>query len=151
MLPPSGFSAASPIDRPPPPMSTHARRPSDGAAPRAVGSAPALRVVKKLAPGQPGTKKLLERHGSALLCVRYQHDAPRLYRYTTIELVVDSRPIHPARFDAASFGLHLEREEHQLRRTVKLAGARWDPVDRLWWMRGKTIRQLGLEDRIRGV
>ncbi len=114
-------------------------------------AAPALRVVKKLAPGQPGTKKLLERHGSALLCVRYRQDALKLYRYTTIELVVQAGPVHPARFDAASFGLHLARHEHQLRRAVKLAGARWDPVDRLWWMRGAAIRKLGLVDRIRVV
>lgn len=114
-----------------------------------VGSV--LRVVKKLAPGQPGTKKLLARHGAALLCVRYRQDALKLYRYTTIELVVQAGPLHPARFDAASFGVHLERHEHELRRTVKLAGARWDPVDRLWWMRGTTIRKLGLVNRIRDV
>ncbi len=112
---------------------------------------PVPHVTKKLHPGQPGTKKLLARHGAALVCVRYRQDALRLYRYTTIELVVHAGPIHPARFDAASFGLQLEQHEHELRRTIKNAGARWDPVDRLWWMRGATIRKLGLVNRIRGV
>ena len=119
--------------------------------PRAARTTPALRVVKKLVPGQPGTKKLLAHHGPALLCVRYRQDALKLYRYTTVELVVHSGPLHPARFDAASFGLHLARDEHDLRRAVKLAGGRWDPIARLWWIRGAAIRTLGLVDRIRST
>ena len=109
------------------------------------------RVTKKLLPGQPGTKKLLARHGSALVCVRYRQDALRLYRYTTIELVVQAGPLHPSRFDAAHFGIQLEHHEFELRRASKAAGARWDPSDRLWWLRGARIRKLGLVDRIRST
>ena len=107
------------------------------------------RVTKKLLPGQPGTKKLLAQHGPALVCVRYRQDTMRPYRYTTVELVVQARPLHPTRFDAAHFGIQLERHEFDLRRTIKAAGARWDPTDRLWWLRGSRIRTLGLVDRIR--
>lgn len=106
------------------------------------------RVTKKLAPGQPGTKRLVGTHGDALVCVRYRHDRLKLYRFTTVELVVDTAPLHPRRFDAATFGVHLERHEQALRCALKAAGARWDPTDRLWWLRGETIRRLGLVDRI---
>lgn len=108
----------------------------------------ALRVTKKLLPGRGGTKKLLAQYGSALVCVRYRQDALKLYRYTTVELVVRAGPIRPARFDAATFGIELRRHEHGLRRALQAAGARWDPVERLWRLRGRDIRKLDLADRI---
>jgi len=67
------------------------------------------RVAKKLKAGQPGTHKLLKVHGDALLCVRYRHDRLKLYRYTTIELIVDAAPIHRRRFDVATFGITWRR------------------------------------------
>lgn len=108
-------------------------------------------MVKKLHPGQAGTKRLVKRHGDALVCVRYRHDALKLYRFTTIELLVDAAPLRPRLFDAASFGLHLERSEADLRRAVRCAGARWDPQDRLWWLPGAQIRRLNLVHRIRAL
>lgn len=107
------------------------------------------RVVKKLKVGQPGTNKLLKAHGHALLCVRYRHDRLKLYRYTTIELIVDAAPIHRRCFDVATFGIHLAPTESRLRRAVIAAGARWDRHDGLWWLRGAAIRTLDLVDRIR--
>jgi hypothetical protein len=108
----------------------------------------ATRIVKKLRPGQPGTRRVMKRYGDGLVCVRYRHDRLGLYRVTTIELVIDAGPIHPRRFDAASFGVHLERHEHALRAALRAHGARWDPMDRLWWARGATLRKLELVDRI---
>lgn len=107
------------------------------------------RVTKTLPPGRPGTKKLCDAHGDALVCVRYRHDRLKLYRFTTIELLIGAAPIHPSRFDTASFGIHLDQHERNLRKAVKAAGARWDPRDGLWWLRGATIRTLDLVDRIR--
>jgi len=106
------------------------------------------RVAKKLSSGQPGTKRLQQLHGCALVCVRHRHDALKLYRFTTVELVVDAAPIHPRQFDAASFGIRLYRQERELRRQLIVVGARWDPRDQLWWVRGAVIRTLGLVDRI---
>lgn len=106
------------------------------------------RVTKKLRPGQPGTKRLLKRHGDALVCVRYRHDRLKLYRFTTIELVVDAAPLHARRFDAATFGIQLSRDETTLRASVRQAGGRWDAQAGLWWLRGALIRKLGLVHRI---
>jgi hypothetical protein len=108
----------------------------------------ALRVMKKLKPGQPGTRRAAKLHGAALVCVRYRHDDLKLYRYTTVELIVDAAPIHRHRFDIASFGVHLDPHERQLRDRLKAHGARWDPADRLWWVRGAVLRTLDLVDRI---
>jgi len=96
--------------------------------------------------GPTGNEEQL--HGCALVCVRHRHDALKLYRFTTVELVVDAAPIHPRQFDAASFGIRLYRQERELRRQLIVVGARWDPRDQLWWVRGAVIRTLGLVDRI---
>jgi hypothetical protein len=108
----------------------------------------ATHVAKKLRPGHPGTRRLQRRFGDALVCVRHRHDPMKLYRITTVELVVAHAPIHPRLFDGASFGIATARKEHDLRRTLKAAGARWDSHDRLWWLPGSKIRKLGLVDRI---
>ena len=44
-------------------------------------------------PGQPGTKKWLEKYGDALICVRYRDDHQSQRRLKTIELVVESAPL----------------------------------------------------------
>jgi hypothetical protein len=49
-------------------------------------------VIKRLAPGVPGTRRLQERYRDTLVCVRYRQDDTRGLRYTTVELVVDQRP-----------------------------------------------------------
>lgn len=46
------------------------------------------RIVKKLAPQAAGAKRLAERFGDALVCVRYRVDAAAGRRYTTVELIV---------------------------------------------------------------
>jgi hypothetical protein len=108
----------------------------------------ATTVAKKLRPGQEGTRRVQARHGDALVCVRYRHDRLKLYRYTTVELVVDEGPLHPTAFDRAVFGLSIGRKETELQQTIKAAGGRWDPSDRLWWLQGSKIRKLGIVHRI---
>jgi len=51
-----------------------------------------MEVVKTLRPGDSGTKKLTERFGDRLVCVRYRKDGDKKRRYTTIELIVDEGP-----------------------------------------------------------
>lgn len=108
----------------------------------------ATHVTKKLKAGEPGTKRALQRFGSALVCVRYRHDRMKLYRFTTVEIVLDHAPIHPRQFDRATFGIDTARHERILRQTLKAAGARWDPEERIWWLRGDKIRKLGLVHKI---
>jgi hypothetical protein len=44
---------------------------------------------KKLKPGQPGTKRLLEQYGARLISVRYIYDLERRRKYKTVELVTE--------------------------------------------------------------
>ena len=53
-----------------------------------------LPVVKKMAPTQPGAIKLHKRFGDQLFCVRYRTDPEGKFRYTTVELIVDTVEIN---------------------------------------------------------
>lgn len=100
-------------------------------------------VIKKLATGAAGTRRLLARFGTALVCVRYHEDASRNRRYTTVELVVDERPGKPA-----TSLVRIDYQETILRQQAKAAGGIWDARRKLWSLPKAAIRRLGLRDRI---
>jgi hypothetical protein len=51
-----------------------------------------MKTHTHLKPGQKGTRRLVEKFGDALLCVRYRYDAIRGVRMKTVEIVVDEKP-----------------------------------------------------------
>lgn len=106
--------------------------------------APGSVVLKKLAPDAPGAKRFANRYGDALVCVRYREDEAGRRRLTTIELVVDQRPMPPPQAQA----VRIAYEEAELRRQVKAAGGIWDGKRKLWQLPKAAIRKLKLEDRV---
>ena len=59
-----------------------------------------MRTLTTMKPGQKGTKELLTRYGTSLLCVRYRHDEATGERVKTVELIVrrnlhDGAPARP--------------------------------------------------------
>ena len=44
-------------------------------------------VIKRMAPGASGTRRLAERFGESLVCVRYRENAAQGLRYTTVEII----------------------------------------------------------------
>ena len=42
-----------------------------------------------LKPGQEGTKRLVEKYGDALVCIRFRYDVKNGKRLKTVELIVD--------------------------------------------------------------
>jgi hypothetical protein len=114
------------------------------------------RVIKTVAPGQMGARRWEAQFGSALICVRYRACEAQGRRYTTVEIVVDERATLPAQPKAVHvsptkdtiLGVRIHGYEWELRRVVKAAGARWDPVARLWFLGKSQVRAHGLEDRV---
>lgn len=105
-------------------------------------------VVKRLSASQPGALKLARRFGDALVCVRHRHDPQGLYRYTTVELVVDEAPVgRQAKADAMVM-VRLAFNETELRERVIARGALWHPRRRLWCMPRSTAKELRLLARI---
>ena len=108
-----------------------------------AGAPGAGTVVKKLMPGVPGTLRLSERYGSALVCVRYREDSQRGQRLTTVELIVDTR----STAGGEAF-VRVAYEEADLRRKVREAGGQWDARRKLWRLPRPAIRTLKLASRV---
>lgn len=99
-------------------------------------------VLKKLSPKTPGAKRYASQYGETLVCVRYREDPHGKRRLTTVELIVDERPLPvPA-------GVRIAYGETELRRQVKAAAGIWDAERKLWRLPKTTIRKLKLEHRV---
>jgi hypothetical protein len=104
-----------------------------------------------LKPGQPGTKKLTEKYGDALLCIRFKYDEASRQRLKTVELVVERTDWTPPppRYSADTL-VHLRIDAFDLpsRSQVKAAGGRWDPERKLWFVKFGKIAGTPLEKHI---
>ncbi len=107
----------------------------------------ASRIVKKLLPHAPGTKRLTERFGNALVCVRYRIDEQTRKRYTTVELVVAESAL-PAPQPTEVF-IPIAYEEYDLQRMVKNAGGKWCRDRQLWRIPRAAAQTLGLLNRLK--
>jgi hypothetical protein len=106
---------------------------------------------KKIYPGQPGTKHLVNQYGARLVCVRYRYDAAQAKRFKTVEIIVEEADWQPPtrQFqDAERVGIRVGLEELQWRQRVKAAGGRWNPNRKLWELEYGKVRKLGLTGRI---
>jgi hypothetical protein len=74
--------------------------------------------------------------------VRYREDRQSGQRLTTVELIVDQRPLPPLA------GVRVAYEETELRRQVKAAGGQWDAGNKLWRLPKSLVRKLKLEQRL---
>jgi hypothetical protein len=117
--------------------------------PQATRPAPSgTRVIKTLHPGQPGTHGWLRMHGAQLLCVRYRIDALQRTRYTTVELLVATAPMHHRDHPATEVYAALDRKEHALLNGARRLGARWDETMQMWRMSLATAQMLGIEHKV---
>lgn len=57
-----------------------------------------MKSYSHLKPGQKGTLRLMEKFGTALLCVRYRYDEKRGVQLKTVEIVVEEKPLLSPRF-----------------------------------------------------
>jgi len=105
----------------------------------------------KLKPGQKGTKRLVEEHGDALVCVRYRYDEAQRIRLKTIELIVEKTPWNPPsrKFDDNDLvPVKIGYDEKDLQETAKTAKGRWNPEAKLWLVRYGNIKGTVLEKHI---
>lgn len=109
-----------------------------------------MKTQTHLKPGQKGTKRLVEKYGDALLCVRYRYDESRGVRLKTVEIIVEEKPRKLAiRFrDEDIVTIIVAYTEKVLRDKLKAAGGRWDPQEKVWLVPYGSIRGTELEERI---
>ena len=106
------------------------------------------RVGKAMKPGRPGTLKLQRRFGAPLLLVRYRYDWTGLYRYTTVELLVEVAPVTRGMAPDNLYAVRLGRSEHILKNAARKMGAVWDPGLHRWTLPGHAVQALGLIHRV---
>ena len=118
-----------------------------------------MRVIKKLNPGKPGTRRYQAFYQDRLVCVRYRDDAANQRRVTTVELIVDERLAPSARSEAvkALFPhpnqyvlVRIGYDEIDLQQKLKDAGGYWQSHQR-WRVLMRHALALGLEERIETV
>ena len=106
-----------------------------------------------LRPGQKGTRKLVDRFGDRLVCVRYRYDTGSGRRHTTVELIVSSGPWRPKerrprRRDDEIVVVRIAFHEADLRERAKRLGAVWRPAQKLWEISWLDAKRLGIVDRV---
>jgi hypothetical protein len=126
------------------------------------GFVDAMLTQTTLQPSQKGTKRLVEKYGDRLVCVRYRLDLESGRRHTTVELIeeeteLQSRPQAapsndhpplPALSSGQRLGVRVEYCESELREKVKAAGGICRPRQKLWELPYEAVVALGLESRV---
>jgi hypothetical protein len=101
--------------------------------------------------GQPGTKRLVEKYGDSLLCVRFKYDAKSRQRLKTVELIVERTEWTPPppRYAADTIvPLRIKAADIPMRQQAKAAGGRWNPEKRLWFAKYGKVAGTPLEKHI---
>lgn len=104
-----------------------------------------------LKPGQPGTKKWVEKFGDKLYCVRYRYDEARKRKLITAEIIVEEnrwqRKIEKLPQNKI-VPVKVKWEESHIRKVIKSAGGRWNQKKKVWELPYRDVRNLGLTQRI---
>jgi len=111
-----------------------------------------MKANKKLLPGQPGTKKLLDKYGEKLVCVRYRYDALKHKRIKTVELIEEEVSWHKNNNKKIPRNkivkIRINYGEINLSRAVKSLGGRWNKSKKVWELPYGDVLDLGLEGSI---
>jgi len=110
-----------------------------------------MRTLRKLQPGQPGTKRFAQKYGEELVCVRYRYDSETMKRMTTVELIAEVTQWQPQAHRIPmnkNVCLRIEYGEIDLGRKVKAAGGIWNRQKKLWKLPYQQVLQLGLIERM---
>lgn len=108
-----------------------------------------MNLCKKLQPGQPGTKRLVQRYGENLLCVRYRYDPESKRRLKTVELIVEEAVWQPAEERISSsqtVRVWIPDDELDLRRQVQAAHGKWNQQQKVWELPYREVLELGLSE-----
>ncbi len=108
--------------------------------------------------GHKGTKRLCEKYGDSLVCVRYRYDETTKKRYKTVELIIDETDWEPTenskqkkiggQKDEKLVGVRIGLCEGRLQQEMRNAGGKWNRQSQLWEIEYKTALKLGMKDRV---
>jgi hypothetical protein len=103
-------------------------------------------MIRKLKPGQAGTKKLTQQYGDRLVCVRYRYDAHTRKCRKTVELIVEESdwpsPV-PDFADDEIVWLRTGFVDRTQQQRLGAAGAKWDGKRCVWLIKYRAAVALG--------
>ncbi len=108
-------------------------------------------MIRKLKPGQSGTKKFLSQYGERLVCVCYRYDARAGKCVKTVEIVVEENdwlpPAQRYRPDEVVW-LRTGFVDHSTEQRIRAAGGKWDSKRCVWLIRFEAAVTLGLSAHV---
>jgi len=110
-----------------------------------------MKTKRILQAGQPGTKKLVERYGDNLICVRHRYDDQKKTIYKTIEIIIEDKPWQENNKNIPKYksvDIRIGYNEIELRSRIKACGGKWDPHRKVWQLSYKKVKELDLLERI---
>ena len=108
-----------------------------------------LRTRQTIKPGKRGTRKLLEKYGDRLLCVRYHYDMIVNERITTVELVEERTKWKPNRISSTTVvQIKVNWGESKLASQIKQSGGKWNKLKKVWEITYGKAKELCIESRI---
>jgi hypothetical protein len=110
-----------------------------------------LLTEKTLRPGEPGTKKWIEKYGDSLICIRYKYDRDRKMKVKTVELVAEEKIHNCTKTRVPSNKIvyvRIRYGEVHYASMVKGSGGKWNPEKKLWEVPYGAVKTLGLTHRI---
>jgi hypothetical protein len=106
------------------------------------------RIGRKVLAGKPGTKRMVEKYGDKLVCIRYRYDLEKKIKYKTAEIIVDSGFWDGVNEGKRKLNLRIGFEEYELREKVKAAGGNWNKEKKVWEIDRRAVNLLGLRERV---
>ena len=110
-----------------------------------------MKTKRILQAGQPGTKKLVERYGDNLICVRHRYDDQNKRMCKTIEIIIEDKPWQENNKKIPKYesvDIRIGYNEIELRRRIKEYGGRWEPQRKVWQLPYEKVKELELLNRI---
>jgi len=110
-----------------------------------------MKTKRILQAGQPGTKKLVDRYGDNLICVRHRYDEQKKMVHKTIEIIIESRLLlenEKKILEHKSVDIRVGYNEVELRSRIKEYGGRWEPQRKVWQLPFEKVKELDLLNRI---
>ncbi len=109
-----------------------------------------MKIKRIVKPGDPGTKKLVQRFGEKLVCVRYRYDDENNRVLKTVELIIEDTEWKRDREKIPKnkvMCLRVDINETKLQKRIRENGGKWDGKERVWRLPYKDVLELGLTDR----
>ena len=110
-----------------------------------------MTIKKILRPGDPGTKKTVEKFGDRLVCIRYRYDQQKQIRYKTAEIILEEKSwkLNEQRIPANKLlKIRIGKFETTIRALVKSYGGKYDLKTGYYLLPYSTIKKLDLMQRI---